>query len=366
MSSLFYYINQLASGNMTYSSQATNFPANNARTRIPSEAWRSGSGVGSNWGYFTITANLNNKLNFNEGGANLTANLTAGNYSANTLCAHLKAQMEAVGTANAYTWDYIETGNNAYHFRVTKASGTLNLLWANGANNATSVANTIGYNNAADDTGALTYTADSVRIHTEEWLKNDMGSNKSIYGVFIKNHNFGNNATVLFQLNASDSWSAPSVNQAVTVQSDIMGYVWTSAQNYQWARLLIQDVDNSDGYVKVGVLWFGSRFAPTRDYEEKYSRGLSDPSILKYSSGGQLSTIVKDIYRIGDFFYPNSNDHANFETMVQTVGLSRSLFFVEDSENLLTTMRYGRLTKYEPTHAYGTRWNIGIGFEDAR
>jgi len=108
----------------------------------------------------TITAGSNDKINFEEdGGGELTATLTAGTYTFDTLAAEIKTQMDAAGGTYTVSYDYATK-----KFTITETGGVtdLDLLWNSGTNSSTSAATTLGFTASADNSGAATYTAGSV------------------------------------------------------------------------------------------------------------------------------------------------------------------------------------------------------------
>lgn len=127
-------------------------------------------------GTFEITADVrvieitreNNKIDFHVGGANLVATIADGPYcigygggTANDrgLClAITNAMTAAAGLTIQAT--YSETTHLVTIARTTK--GTLSLLWNTGANDATSLGPTLGFDGGADDTGLTSYAGDSV------------------------------------------------------------------------------------------------------------------------------------------------------------------------------------------------------------
>ena len=114
---------------------------------------------------FTITNGSNDSIDFTEdGGGEVTADLTAGTYKAGassadagTLCALIKTQMEAVNGAATYTVTFSTTTKK---FTITKNSGVFVLKWATGTNTATSAKTTLGFTNA-DTSSAIAATSDS-------------------------------------------------------------------------------------------------------------------------------------------------------------------------------------------------------------
>ena len=104
---------------------------------------------------FVVTA-ANKYINFSEGGGELTAILDEGTYGAFDLGIEIKLQMDDAG-ALTYSGTYDRTTRK---FTIA-ASGVFSLLWNTGTNKAVDISTLCGYSDAADDTGAATYTSDS-------------------------------------------------------------------------------------------------------------------------------------------------------------------------------------------------------------
>lgn len=111
---------------------------------------------------FTVTNGVNDSIDFTEdGGGEVTADLTAGTYkmgttsaTAGTLCALIKTQMEAVNGASTYTVTYSMTTKL---LTITKSSGVFVLKWATGTNAATAADTLLGF--SADTASAIAATA---------------------------------------------------------------------------------------------------------------------------------------------------------------------------------------------------------------
>jgi len=329
------------SGTLTYSSKHSNFPATQTRNRWFTKSWRSRYGSGSGWGRFVISTGVNDAIDFDEGGAEINATLTAGTYTADTLCTEIKTQLDA-GGALTYTVDY-DDANNKF---VISATGNFTLRWNTGTNKTTSVASTIGYSDSADDNGgADSFTADNMRIHSEEWLKFDFGSAKSITSFAIRYHNLSSSATLKLQGHTADSWSSPDVDETISITDDVIFKFLSSAQSKRWWRIYINDVDNSDGYVELGRVFLGTYFAPTVNCRRDYSVDWVDPSTIMFSDGGQLSSNKKTKYGYESyvFEYITDTDLANFKTMWDSIGMTEDIFFVRDRDNASTTGMYCRV-----------------------
>jgi len=99
-------------------------------------------------------------IDFDEGAAELTATLTLGTYTADALCAEMKTQLDAAGALT-----YTVTHSKATRKFTIAAPSNFTLRWDTGTHKATDISDMCGFNDAANDTGASTYTADYTRFH---------------------------------------------------------------------------------------------------------------------------------------------------------------------------------------------------------
>lgn len=107
---------------------------------------------------FQIIDGTNDRIDFVEedGGSELTADLTGGIYTASSLASHIATQLDAAG-ANTYTvtYNYITS-----KFTISTDGAFLSFNWNSGANAYRSACLLLGYRDGADDTGATSYTSD--------------------------------------------------------------------------------------------------------------------------------------------------------------------------------------------------------------
>ena len=100
----------------------------------------------------------NNKLDFNEGGSEITATITSKLYKDPIqLQDEISSQLNAVATATIT----VTYSNSTGKFTIASGGATFAILWNTGTNTLVSIGTTIGFAVAADDTGALTYTSDN-------------------------------------------------------------------------------------------------------------------------------------------------------------------------------------------------------------
>ena len=175
-----------------------------------------------------------------------------------------------------------------------------------------------------------------------EWVKFDLGSAQNVAALVVKYHNFTGAATVHIQANATDAWGAPSVDVALPVTSDLIVYFWSAAQSYRWWRLTIVDAGNTDGYVRIGRIFLGTYFAPSRNCDNAYEIEPSDPSVTGMSTGGQVSADSRTHFRqwIFDFRGLTAADRTSFEAVFTIVGKETKPYFLSEYPDIGSTMIY--------------------------
>jgi hypothetical protein len=98
----------------------------------------------------------NNKIDFAEGGPQLTAALTVGIYSPTNLALEIKTQLDAIG-ANTYT---VAFSRSTRKFTIS-TTVNFSLLTNTGTNINISPYTLLGFTATSDKTGASTYTGDN-------------------------------------------------------------------------------------------------------------------------------------------------------------------------------------------------------------
>ncbi len=106
----------------------------------------------------TVTAGVNDALDFNDGGGEENATITAKVYNNPIeLAREIQNKMDALTTDNIT----VTYSNSTGKYTIATDGGTLSLLWNTGTNTATTIGGTIGFSVAADDTAASSYEADN-------------------------------------------------------------------------------------------------------------------------------------------------------------------------------------------------------------
>lgn len=144
-----------------------------------------------------VITTANQDLDFDEGGGALLATITAATYTPTTLCAEIKAQLDAAG-ALTYTVTY-----SGKVFRISSTAGTLNLNAATGPNIADGIWSTIGFA-ATDLTGFINY-AGNYAIDVQNFLMFES----------IQQRHAGSKPVPLIYLNPTDNLLHETVGSTV-------------------------------------------------------------------------------------------------------------------------------------------------------
>ena len=252
---------------ITPSSYEVSLPAAYLLDPIPSKRWR--SKLGFNVGF-------KNKIDFNRGGVKV-ATVAAGNYATGALlCVAIVAALEAADATPVWACTYSTTTKK---FTISSDLAFV-LLFGTGANLATSIAKSIGFA-VADTASAVTQTGGSAAYNSEEYLLFDLGSAQSVTLAIAHAHNLGASGTVtLYGASTATPWVSPGTTQVLT-GDDLTNkrLLLFSAQVYRyWA--LVFDVQNTAGYVELGVPFIGTYWTPGRGYQpgaQRQAAGLSAP-----------------------------------------------------------------------------------------
>lgn len=248
---------------IAYSSSSVNSEAplrNIFPDRRRSQTWRSN-------GNFVVTS-LNKVIMFEETvSVPLTATIAEGTYGSDALFfAAVKAAFEANGDST-YT---VSRDSSTKKIRIVSGGGSgriLNLLWDH---TSTTAEDLLGFDNSASDTGSLDYLADDIVLHTEEWIKFDLGDSSNPKGFIItgpRNGSLGISSTAIVKLQAnnSDSWFSPALDLTLAYSDKTIFHFDTSGiGSYRYWRLVIIDQDNANGYVEFSKIFLGDVIEPTQ------------------------------------------------------------------------------------------------------
>lgn len=260
--------------NVAYaSSENAQFPSSNLYGRQQrSKVWRSN-------GFYKIDSS-NNTLTFRETIAvDLVATLNVGDYSSfDALATEIKTALELVGGSTYTVSINSTTGKWQVVSNGAGGGGIFEIIWTDVGSQG--LADVLGFSVTSDDTGGLTYSADYISIHTEEYLLWDFGlpSLPQAFYAFADRNSpipLSNTATIILEGNHTDNFSTAVYSQAIPYDDRNLNFVSSAGLGstyLRYWRLKIVDSQNGNGFVQLGYIHLGSILEPSRG---RISFGLS-------------------------------------------------------------------------------------------
>lgn len=211
----------------------------------------------------------------------------------------------------------------------------------------------------------------------DQWVKLDLSLTgiRKPFVVGIYNHNLTPDAVVKLQADSSDDFSTPEAEDTIVIPEDIYDYKTTpqaankfivlcpnvlaeSDINKAWIRLLIDDPDNPDGFIRIGILFICSilNFNYETPYElntNSLSQQFINNSTVFYSLSNQMHVRPrKVIHRIsGLVTLGGLYTRQTIRKIIRRVG-THNPCFISVGDNLFTNevegatqVYYGRFTK---------------------
>lgn len=334
--------------NLTFSSEQTAFPVVNAlNLNRRSKVWRSN-------GYWEITAD-NNTIIFRETTAvDLTATVAVGEYASSAaLYTAIKTALEDAG-ASTYT---VSSDTSTLKVKIVSnglgGGGILEIDWT-----SSTMAEILGFSTTEEDTGALTYLADELRISTGEWIQFDFGISTlptafALIGARNRPIRISPSATIKLQANETNVWETGTINTELTLayNSSVIASInsdglWSEALRY--ARILIEDFSNPEGYIEIGALFLGVFFEGTRGQVQfPFQAQFIDNSRTSFSEGGQTFSDIREkseLFRI-QWAGLTVAEKEEIDALWDDLGASNP-FFVQFDSNQVFSSDVSKMVRY--------------------
>jgi hypothetical protein len=342
----------LANSDVT-SEQLPAFPVTSAYNGLRrAKVWRSA-------GYYEVTAS-NNQIVFREttAGADLLATITPGNYQRTAFLTAIKTALEAVG-ASTYTVTFGSMFKVVITSNGVGGGGDFDLILSDVDSTAYSL---LGFDNV-DLTGALAYTADSIKLHTSEGIIWDLGidSNPEAFALIGARNSplsISPNAVVKLQGNHTNVWTSPAFEQTLTYDDRILHLIGddgiaTEALRY-WRVYFVDQ--NPKGYIEVGAFYLGGVYQTDRGAPQfPFRTDPIDRTETLYSEGGQTFSEIKpktERFTV-DWSALTIEEKERFELIFQEVGKGVPFFVSMDTPPAFSSSQqyYIRYVKFadEPT-----------------
>lgn len=203
---------------------------------------------------------------------------------------------------------------------------------------------------------------------TTEWIKFDLGSAKSIKGVFILAHNITSGATIKIQANTSDSWTSPAVDQTLTYDNETIYYLFSSAQSYQYWRFYVEDSGNSDGYIEIGRIELDELLELGDVISSEYPETIYRTDRTQFTLTGQVFGNEGISYKLWSLGMPflRDTDKENLEAVYDEVGQIKPLILIlyEDMINTYGIKYVVFNDNIAFNHIFKDIWNCNIAFRE--
>jgi hypothetical protein len=182
----------------------------------------------------------------------------------------------------------------------------------------------IGYeaNNVKDSRLSIKWYSDSTTTQT---VICDLGSAYAIDTLAIISHNIASAASVVIQGNAADSWTAPSVIETMTWNSNMILKFITTA-TYRYWRFVFSGL--TDG-LEIGKLWVGSYLQIDPSSSLDFKVDLIRDDIVVHGLGRQKYSSEGNGWRKISLTFPKADSSmvTSLMTMYNAIGNYGNLIF---------------------------------------
>lgn len=334
------------------------FPITNAFASRRSKVWRSN-------GYFNVVSGSNTII-FHDAaaGADKTATVAVAEYtSLNSFLSAVDTAFEAIGLAN-YT--VVQNGDLRIVITSDLSGGAtgFEIIWTHA--NSAGMAALLGYSTSTDDTGASSYTADLIRIHSSEWITFDLGvPGKPNCAAIVTARNsslpISPSATIKLYGNHTDTFTSPVFDQSLEYDDEVFvlqnDTEFTSTALRFWS-FYFEDKDNSNGYIEIGHFMLGRHESPsTRGAVQfPFNGEFEDRSITIYSEGGATFSDQKEKTEKFSIQWSalNKTEMQLLKDIFEAYGTSTAFFMSYDTNEVFSdaSQRYVKLLKFDGPPKY--------------
>jgi hypothetical protein len=355
--------------NLSFSSEQSAFPVTNLfNKQRRSKVWRSN-------GYWDITSTINTIVFRETIATDLIATVTVAEYNSSTaLYAAIKAALEAVGSSTYTVESDATTLKTKFTSNGAGGGGIFEIDWI-----TSTLATTLGFLATEEDTGALSYLADSLVIHTSEFIQWDFGISSdptAFFAIGPRNQpiKLSPSATLTLQGNETDAWiTSVNTSLALSYDSSVISTINPDglySEALRYSRFSINDPENSNGYVELGAIFLGTFFEAVRGAVQFPFRGqYVDRSNTVFSEGGQTFSDIREKterFQIR-WFGLTVADKENIDEIFDDFGTSIPMFVQFDANLSFSSIasKYIRYVKFarEPEYELVSPGNYAASME---
>jgi len=324
--------------------QASNTHAKKRRARI----WRSG-------GFFDVTSS-NNTIIFEETAAsNLTATITVAEYS--SVSAFLTAVKSAFESTGGSTYTVTQDSTTLKIKIESDGAGGGGIFNLEMANASTTAEDLLGFS-STDLTGSLSYTADFIRINSEETLTFDFGlpTNPENFIMTGRRNNaiqLSSSGTYKLLGNETDTWGSPTFTTTLTYDAEVISKLGTAGSGLhtgplRYWRVEFSDIDNPNGFLELSNIFLGNAFgdSTTGRVQFPFASQFLDQSTTQVSFGGStFSNLREKTQRFSArWFNLKKAEVEELEAIYDEFGTSTPFFISMDTDAVFSTSANRRIS----------------------
>lgn len=187
---------------------------------------------------------------------------------------------------------------------------------------------------------------------TEQWLKFDMGSSKTVTLFTAFNNNFTTSAAFKLFGHATDlgnivgGWSGASFQRQFTTWDETV-ITMTLNETHRWWLFTVSDPTNPAGFIEVGRVFGGASVSPDENFSETLSEEILDPSEQLWSVGQHAYSVQRERYTNFNFSFLDidSGNQEVLRTLWESVYKTEPFVIsFDDTDHPLDWTRYGLFT----------------------
>lgn len=292
--------------------------------------------------------------------------LSAANYaSAAAAAAEVTTKMNAAaGAFNTYSVTR-DGGTGKYSIARTAGAANFRLPFATGPNLARSVHPDIGFA-SADVSGLTTYEASAAAYQSRRTVNVDVGSAQALAVGITLGHNVTPAGTIRLDAHAS-TMVGVGLGAAVDFSQALPGtdlrLLYFASLSKRYLRLMIQDVQNSLGYIDVGM-WFAGPYLDLPGFQVDVTDARAGLSRVIYALGGahhQLRRGTRKVWRLVAHKI-DAAKKAELDAFNDYARAGGAFFFTFDSDDPAST-RYVFMESeivFESVESDPVTWNVAL------
>jgi len=340
---------------LTRSSAQLSLPISSLLDGSRSKVWRTDIG-------WTIITGFNDGIPLNEATTgDAIATIPAGLYiTGAAVAAAAGTALTAAATDNSYVVTYdIATGK--FTTAILSGSTAFSLEWSTGsivnAGKQGSAGPDLGYDDSADTaSNTSAKVGDNPSYQSRHWVVADLGSAKAATAAGLVNHNVSATGVVRRQLNATNVWTAPTTNQVNWLQDSgpaspglaTIATIYAVFPTLQWVRILVDDVQNTDGFFELGAFFWGTYVEPDQSMQHGSAETLGNVSPVDVAHDGAMFQERRNeaFAFTGKFDRVNRATRDSFRALEARLGVGGKFLFALDPGNFpASETYYGAMTR---------------------